>query len=139
MKIENPNQIALILAASVTGVGTIILLVFAWMKVLSFPLWFIFAFVGLTFSTSFASIWFSVEKFLHGKIRVLYRAIQSPEPIKKKLKQAVRAVDMLDEVQQDVEIYVKPDDSPAPEDNGGTQNDLLVPNNKLKQKSVSIM
>ena len=105
MKIENPNQIALFIAACSTVVGLVVLTIFGLIGDVNFPVWFWLFFLVLIFGSTFGVAWWGVEKFLHGKIQVLYRSIQSPDQTDEKIKDVTRARDMLGEVQKDVEEW----------------------------------
>ncbi|GAB5539029.1 MAG: ATP-binding protein [Salibacteraceae bacterium] len=102
MKIENPNQIAFFIASCVTGVGLLILGAFQYLSGSNFTVWVWIAFIVLSFSVTFGLSWWAVEKFVHGKIKMIYRSIQSPEKIADKLRMATKSRDALGEVQKDV-------------------------------------
>lgn len=105
MKIDNPNQIALFIAASATLMGLIIITLFGWLAEVGFPIWFWLFFLVLIFASTFGVAWWGVEKFLHGRIQVLYRSIQSPDQTEQKLKDNPKGRDILGEVQKDVEEW----------------------------------
>jgi two-component system phosphate regulon sensor histidine kinase PhoR len=105
MKIENPNQIALFIAACATLMGLTVITLFGWLADVDFPIWFWLFFLVLIFGSTFGVAWWGVEKFLHGRIQVLYRSIQSPEQTEQKLKDNSKARDILGEVQKDVEEW----------------------------------
>lgn len=105
MKIENPNQIALFIAAFITFLGLSSLTLFGWLGDVVIPIWFWLVFIIIIFGSTFAIVWWSLEKFLHGKIQMLYRSIQSPEQTEEKLKDVSKSRDLLSEVQKDVEEW----------------------------------
>lgn len=105
MRIENPNQIALFIAACITLIGLVVLLVLEMILDKTLPLWGWGLFVLVSFGTSFGLSWWSVETFLHGKIKMLYRSIHSPEQLEAKYRDASKARDALAEVQKDVEEW----------------------------------
>lgn len=105
MKIENPNQIALFIAACATLMGLTVITLFGWLADVDFPIWFWLFFLILIFGSTFGVAWWGVEKFLHGRIQVLYRSIQSPDQTDQKLKDNSKGRDILGEVQKDVEEW----------------------------------
>lgn len=105
MRIENPNQIALFIAACITFIGVGVLLAIEWMLNKTLPFWGWGVFVLVSFGASFGLSWWSVETFLHGKIKMLYRSIHSPEQTEAKYRDASKARDVLGEVQREVEEW----------------------------------
>lgn len=105
MKIENPNQIALFIAAFITFLGLASLTLFGWLGNVIIPIWFWLVFIVIILGSSFAIVWWSLEKFLHGKIQMLYRSIQSPDQMEERLKDVSKSRDLLGEVQKDVEEW----------------------------------
>jgi two-component system phosphate regulon sensor histidine kinase PhoR len=105
MKIENPNQVAVFIAGSITLIGLLILLSVQAFVTRFMPVWGWFAFVVLSFASSFALTWWAVETFIHGKIMTLFRSIHSPSQTEERAKEAIRSRDVLGEVQKDVEQW----------------------------------
>lgn len=102
MKIENSNQIALFISVCLTLVGLAVIAIFQYFTKFRFPFWGWITFAAVSMSVSYGLSYWAVEKFLHGKIKMLYRSIQSPEKVADKLRQASKAKDALGEVQKDV-------------------------------------
>lgn len=105
MKIQNPNQVALFIAGTITVIGLFILLAVQAFVARFMPLWGWLAFIMLSFSSSFALTWWAVETFIHGKIMTLYRSIHSPDKTEQRIREAIRSRDVLGEVQKDVEEW----------------------------------
>ena len=105
MKIENSNQIALFISTCLTAVGLIIIGLFQIFTEYRLPIWGWITFAVISMSVAFGLSWWAVETFLHGKIKLLYRSIQSPDRIADKLRHASKARDALGEVQKDVKEW----------------------------------
>lgn len=105
MRIENPSQVALFISTCITLFGMGVLLAFEFSMDMSMPVWGWVSFVPVMFGTSFLISWLSVEKFLHGKIKLLYRSIHNPETTELKFRDASRARDVLGQVQKEVEAW----------------------------------
>ncbi|MEZ4720957.1 MAG: ATP-binding protein [Flavobacteriales bacterium] len=105
MKLNNPNQIALFIAACITVIGLGTILFIEWILNTSFPWYGWGIFIIMSFGASFGLTWWAIEEFLHGKIKMLYRSIQSPEKIEAKIKDVTKSRDALGVVQKDVEAW----------------------------------
>lgn len=104
MKIENPNQVALFISICTTVIGLVLLLILELFLHVSMPLWAWGSYLVVGFAASFFISWWAVEKFLHGKIKLIYRSIHNPETSEVKIKNASRR-DALGEVQREVEEW----------------------------------
>ncbi|GAB4375955.1 MAG: ATP-binding protein [Salibacteraceae bacterium] len=105
MNIQTPNQVALLIAASISICGIAVLLTTVWMLDAQMPFWGWLLFLLFCFSAAYGVSYLAIEKFIHGKIKTLYRSIQSPEMIEKKIKDVSKSRDALAAVQRDVEAW----------------------------------
>lgn len=105
MKFETPRQIALLLAVCVSLIMFGVLEIIEYVSGYDFELWVHVGFAMVSFGISFGLVWWAIEVFLNGKIKLLYRAIHSPELIETKVKDAAKKRDMLGEVQKEVEEW----------------------------------
>ena len=89
--------------------STLVSLLGLWLCILwlgvTLPLWVWLIAIVLLFGVSFIVGWWAVEKFVHGKIKLIYRSIHNPELSEEKTKDATKSRDALAEVQRDVEEW----------------------------------
>lgn len=105
MKIENPKQVAVFIAVTLTALGIITLLIVQFLTEHSFTVWMWALYTSITGSSTYFVAWWSVENFLHDKIRLLFRSIHSTDTMDDRLKEAARSKDILGDVQKDVEEW----------------------------------
>jgi len=105
MRIENSNRIALVVAISVALAGLLFIFGLHFLTETRLPIWIWTGFPIVLFTLTFGLTWWSVDKFIHGKIKVIYRSIRTPEKIDQKLIHASQTKDALGEVQKDVEEW----------------------------------
>lgn len=79
MKVDKPIQVALFLAVFIGLISAILLFGIEWVHNGSLPLWVLFLLPLLLFGFVFFTSWFLVERFIQGKINVIYRIIQGSE------------------------------------------------------------
>lgn len=105
MRIENPNQVALLVAVGATSASLMVLWMAATVLEVHISLWIWLLAIFLLFGLSFSIGWWAVEKFVYGKIKLIYRSIHNPTLSEEKTKDASRSRDALAEVQRDVEEW----------------------------------
>ena len=105
MKLQNPNQFALFIAACVTFIALLLWGVFAWHYGTNLPIWSLFIIMALLFGFSFGVIWWAIEKFLNEKIKMLYRSIQHPSVMEGNTGKNSNSNDIIGAVQRDVEAW----------------------------------
>ncbi|NQV51620.1 MAG: sensor histidine kinase [Flavobacteriales bacterium] len=105
MKIENPKEVALLIASLVAGATLMVFLTVHFALGLALPIFTWVVILTIVFGSAYFISWWSVETFLHGKIQLLFRSIHSTEKTKEKLRDVVKLKDALAEVQKDVEEW----------------------------------
>ncbi len=105
MRIENPNQVALLVAVGTTALSTAVLWFASMVLGARIDLWVWLVSILMLFGLSFGIGWWAVEKFVHGKIKLIYRSIHNPTLSEEKTKDASRSRDALAEVQREVEEW----------------------------------
>ena len=105
MRIENPNQVALLVAAGSTSMSLLGLWLCSVFLGFELSLWVWLVAMLVLFGVSFAIGWWATEKFVHGKIKLIYRSIHNPTLSEQKMSAASRSRDALAEVQKEVEEW----------------------------------
>lgn len=105
MKLNTPSQIALFISVGTALSVGIFLVLFMWMLGVAVVWWTWFVLVGVVFGVAFGLAWWAIEKFLHSKIKMLYRSIQGPERVDGRMREVIKSRDVLGTVQKDVEEW----------------------------------
>ena len=105
MKIENPKEVAVIIAGAVTAASLLVILITHFLLGFTLPLLSWIAIIVLIFAAAYFTSWWAVETFIHGKIQLIFRSIHSTDETEEKLRDVVRSQDALAEVQKDVQEW----------------------------------
>lgn len=105
MKIENPKQISLLIAGSVSAVPLAVTIVIYLIEQWDIPVWFFLLYGIVSFGVGWLISWWAIEVFLLGKIKMIYRTIFSPMNMEERIKDAASSGDQLGSVQKDVQEW----------------------------------
>lgn len=105
MKIQNPRQISLLIAAGVSVVPLVVTSLIYMLEQWDIPVWFFLLYGVLSFGVGWLISWWAMEVFLHEKIKLIYRTIFSPMNMEERMKGATSSGDQLGSVQKDVQEW----------------------------------
>lgn len=76
MKYSDPRRLSVIIAATVSGLSLVMLLLYSWL-VQNIAWYYIVAAVLLLFGFTYGTFRFAIEKFIYEKIRIIYKTIHN--------------------------------------------------------------